>query len=120
MMDVQPQPGEVQEASTDPYYIQYKTSLAKVFVESDNWVEQGEHAGERQELIDFVIADFNDDAAEAAIEAHAHANKGNKEVLKEYCEQHISLWKNTMNSKDYDSLVIFMTYLNGKFPKEAA
>ena len=101
-----------QEASTDPYYIQYKTSLAKVFVE-------GSPDAEKDELLELVIADFNDDAAEEAIEAHAKANKGNKEVLKEYCEQHISLWNNTMNAKDYDALVIFMTYLNGKFPKEA-
>ena len=113
MMDVQPQPGAVQEASTDPYYVQYKTALSKVFIE-------GSDSRDASELLDFVVADFNDDAAEEVIEAHAHANPGNKEVLKEYCEQHISLWKNTMNSKDYDSLVIFMTYLNGKFPKEAA
>ena len=101
------------EASTDPYYIQYRTSLSKVFVE-------GSPETEKEELLELVMADFNEPAAEEAIEAHAKANKGNKEVLKEYCEQHISLWKNTMNSKDYDSLVIFMKYLNGKFPKEAA
>ena len=113
MMDVQPQPGAVQEASTDPYYVQYRTSLSKVFVE-------GSPDAEKDELLELVIADFNDDAAEEAIEAHAHANPGNKEVLKEYCEQHISLWKNTMNSADYDSLVIFMKYLSSKFPEEAA
>ena len=101
------------EASTDPYYIQYRTSLSKVFVE-------GSPEAEKEELLALVMADFNEPAAEEAIEAHAKEYKGNKEVLKEYCEQHISLWKNTMNSKDYDSLVIFMKYLNGKFPKEAA
>ena len=111
MMDVQPQPGAVQEASTDPYYVQYRTSLSKVFVE-------GSPEAEKDELLELVMADFNEDAAEEAIEAHAKANKGNKEVLKEYCEQHISLWKSTMNSNDYDSLVIFMQYLNGKFPGE--
>jgi hypothetical protein len=113
MMDVQPQPGAVQEASTDPYYVQYKTALAKVFIE-------GSDSRDASELLDFVVADFNDDTAEAVIEAHAHANPGNKEVLKQYCEQHISLWKNTMNSADYDSLVIFMKYLSGKFPEEVA
>ena len=102
-----------QEASTDPYYIQYKTALSKVFIE-------GADSRDASELLDFVLADFNDAPAEEAIEAHAKANKGNKEVLKEYCEQHISLWNNTMNAKDYDALVIFMTYLNSKFPKEAA
>ena len=100
-----------QEASTDPYYIQYKTALSKVFIE-------GADSRDASELLDFVLADFNDAPAEEAIEAHAKANKGNKEVLKEYCEQHISLWKSTMNSNDYDSLVIFMQYLNGKFPEE--
>ena len=113
MMDVQPQPGAVDEASTDPYYVQYRTSLSKVFVE-------GSPEADKQELLELVMADFNEDAAEEAIEAHAKANKGNKEVLKEYCEQHISLWKNTMNAKDYDSLVIFMKYLSGKFPEEVA
>jgi len=102
---------DTQEASTDPYYVQYRTSLSKVFVE-------GSPEEEKQELLDLVMEDFNDDAAEEAIEAHAKANKGNKEVLKEYSQNHIKLWKSTMNSKDYDSLVIFMTYLNGKFPKE--
>ena len=101
------------EASTDPYYIQYRTSLSKVFVE-------GSPEAEKEELLALVMADFNEPAAEEAIEAHAKEYKGNKEVLKEYCEQHISLWKSTMNTKDYDSLVIFMKYLNGKFPKEAA
>ena len=100
-----------QEASTDPYYIQYKTALSKVFIE-------GADSRDASELLDFVLADFNDAPAEEAIESHAKANKGNKEVLKEYCEQHISLWKSTMNSNDYDSLVIFMQYLNGKFPEE--
>ena len=100
-----------QEASTDPYYIQYKTALSKVFIE-------GADSRDASELLDFVLADFNDAPAEEAIEAHAKANKGNKEVLKEYCEQHISLWKSTMNSNDYDSLVIFMQFLNGKFPEE--
>jgi len=99
------------EASTDPYYIQYRTSLSKVFVE-------GSPEAEKEELLALVMADFNEPAAEEAIEAHAKEYKGNKEVLKEYCEQHISLWKNTMNSKDYDSLVIFMKYLSGKFPEE--
>ena len=113
MMDVQPQPGAVDEASTDPYFIQYRSALGKVFVENSP-------EDEKQELLELVIADFNDDAAEEAIEAHAKANKGNKEVLKEYCEQHISLWKNTMGAKDYESLVVFMKYLNGKFPKEDA
>ena len=100
-----------QEASTDPYYVQYRTSLSKVFVE-------GSPDAEKDELLELVMADFNEDAAEEAIEAHAKANKGNKEVLKEYCEQHISLWKNTMNSADYEALVIFMQYLNSKFPRE--
>ena len=113
MMDVQPQPGAVQEASTDPYFIQYRTSLSKVFVE-------GCKSAEKEELLELVMADFNEPAAEEAIEAHAKANKGNKEVLKEYCEQHISLWKNTMRFTDYESLVVFMKYINGKFPKEAA
>ena len=102
-----------QEASVDPYFIQYKTSLAKVFIE-------GSPDGDKQELLDFVVADFNEPAAEAAIEAHAHANPGNKETLKQFCENSISLWKSTMNSKDYESLVIFMKYLSGKFPEEGA
>ena len=48
-----------QEASTDPYNIQYKTSLAKVFVE-------GSPDAEKDELLELVIADFNDAAAEEA------------------------------------------------------
>ena len=102
-----------QEASIDPYFIQYRTSLSKVFVE-------GSPESEKEELLELVMADFNDDAAEVAIEAHAQANPGNKEVLKQYCEEHISLWKNTMGFKDYEALVVFMKYLNGKFPKEVA
>ena len=102
-----------QEASVDPYFIQYRTSLSKVFVE-------GSPESEKEELLELVMADFNDDAAEEAIEAHAQANPGNKEILKQYCEEHISLWKNTMGFKDYEALVVFMKYLNGKFPKEVA
>jgi len=111
MMDVQPQTVAVQEANTDPYYVQYRTALSNVFIE-------GSPEEEKRELLELVLADFNDDVTEAAIEAHAKANTGNKEVLKEYCEQHITLWKTTMNSKDYNSLVIFMKYLSGKFPEE--
>ena len=113
MMDVQPQTVAVQEANTDPYYVQYRTALSNVFIE-------GSPEEEKRELLELVLADFNDDVTEAAIEAHAKANTGNKEVLKEYCEQHITLWKTTMNSKDYNSLVIFMKYLSGKFPEEVA
>jgi len=102
-----------QEASVDPYFIQYKTSLAKVFIE-------GSPDGDKQELLDFVVADFNDDAAEEVIEAHAHANPGNKDMLKQFCENSISTWKSTMNNKDYESLVVFMKYLSGKFPEEGA
>ena len=102
-----------QEASVDPYFIQYRTALAKVFIE-------GADSKDATELLEFVLADFNEDATEEVIQAHAHANPGNKEVLKQYCEEHISLWKSTMNSKDYDGLVIFMKYLSGKFPEEVA
>ena len=104
---------DTQEASVDPYFIQYKTSLAKVFVE-------GSPDTDKQELLELVLADFNEPAAEAAIEAHAQANPGNKESLKEFCESSISTWKGTMGFKDYESLVVFMKYLNGKFPKEGA
>ena len=102
-----------QEANVDPYFIQYRTALAKVFIE-------GADSKDATELLEFVLADFNEDATEEVIQAHAHANPGNKEVLKQYCEEHISLWKSTMNSKDYDGLVIFMKYLSGKFPEEVA
>ena len=102
-----------QEASVDPYFIQYRTALAKVFIE-------GADSKDATELLEFVLADFNEDATEEVIQAHAHANPVNKEVLKQYCEEHISLWKSTMNSKDYDGLVIFMKYLSGKFPEEVA
>lgn len=102
-----------QEASVDPYYIQYRTSISKVFVE-------GSPEEEKQELLELVLADFNDDAAEEAIEAHAHANPGNKESLKQFCENSISTWRGTMSKEDYESLVVFMTYLNGKFKKEGA
>ena len=101
------------EASTDPYYIQYRTSLSKVFVE-------GSPEAEKEELLALVMADFNEPAAEEAIEAHAHANPGNKDMLKQFCENSISTWKSTMNNKDYESLVVFMKYLNGKFPEEGA
>ena len=100
-----------QEANVDPYFIQYRTAIASVFIE-------GADSRDASELLDFVLADFNEDAAEEAITAHAKANKGNKEILKEYCEEHISLWKNTMSFKDYEELVVFMKYLNDKFPKE--
>ena len=98
-------------ASVDPYFIQYKASLAKVFV-------AGSPNADTEELLKFVMADFNEDAAEAAIEAHAHANPDNKDMLKQFCENSISTWKSTLNTKDYDSLVVFMKYLSGKFPEE--
>ena len=104
---------DTQEASVDPYFIQYKASLAKVFV-------AGSPNAETEELLGFVMADFNEPAAEEAIEAHAHANPGNKESLKEFCESSISTWKGTMGFKDYESLVVFMKYLSGKFPEEGA
>ena len=100
-----------QEVSVDPYYIQYKASLAKVFV-------AGSPNADTEELLEFVMADFNEPAAEAAIEAHAHAHADNKDMLKQFCENSISTWKSTLNTKDYDSLVIFMKYLSGKFPEE--
>jgi hypothetical protein len=100
-----------QEAIVDPYYIQYKASLAKVFV-------AGSPNADTEELLEFVMADFNEPAAEAAIEAHAHAHADNKDMLKQFCENSISTWKSTLNTKDYDSLVIFMKYLSGKFPEE--
>jgi len=102
---------DTQEASVDPYFIQYKASLAKVFV-------AGSPNADTEELLKFVMADFNEDAAEAAIEAHAHAHPDNKDMLKQFCENSISTWKSTLNTKDYDSLVVFMKYLSGKFPEE--
>ena len=104
---------DTQEASVDPYFIQYKASLSKVFV-------AGSPNEETEELLGFVMADFNEPAAEEAIEAHAHANPGNKDMLKQFCENSISTWKSTMNNKDYESLVVFMKYLSGKFPEEGA
>ena len=102
---------DTQEASVDPYFIQYKASLAKVFV-------AGSPNADTEELLKFVMADFNEDAAEAAIEKHAHAHPDNKDMLKQFCENSISTWKSTLNTKDYDSLVVFMKYLSGKFPEE--
>mgnify|MGYP001225086533 FL=1 len=94
-------------------YVKYRTSIAKIFVE-------GCPDADREELLALVLADFNDDAAESAISVHAEANLGNKDLLKEFCETSIATWKSTMEFKDYESLVIFMKYLNGKFPKEGA
>ena len=106
-----------QKKTNDPYLLQYKTSLANVFVEMD-W--KGSEKDQRDELIKNILAEDNTDMIEYDIQDFANANKDNKEKLKKYCEEHIAVWKNTLSFEDYEELGVFMNYLNKKFTEEVA